>query len=180
MAKQVGNTGRQWYVVQVSSGHEDSVAKMIKQRSESMGMQDYIFDAIVPKEKQMVVKRGVRKMEEKKILSGYVLIEMIVTDESWFLVRNTPNIKRVLGAGTIPIPVTDDEFKKVKKHMGDAAPKVKMDFMEGDPVVITKGPFATYEGQVTTIDPKGKVIVTVSLFGRDTPVELEHDSVKKR
>ncbi len=180
MAKQVGNTGRQWYVVQVSSGHEDVVAKVIKQRSESMGMQDYIFDAIVPKEKQMAVKKGERKVEEKKFLSGYVLVDMIVTDESWFLIRNTPNVKRILGAGTIPIPVTDNEFGKIRKHMGDSSPKVKVDFLEGDPVMITKGPFTGYEGQVSQIDPKGKVVVLVSMFGRDTPVELDHDSVKKR
>jgi len=123
---------------------------------------------------------GQRKIEEKKFLSGYVLVDMIVTDESWFLIRNTPNVKRILGAGTIPIPVTDMEFGKIKKHMGDSSPKVKVDFLEGDPVTITKGPFSGYEGQVSQIDPKGKVVVLVSMFGRDTPVELDHDSVKKR
>jgi transcriptional antiterminator NusG len=145
-----------------------------------MGMQDKIFDAIVPKEKKIKIHNGKRTTVEEKIFPGYVLVEMIVTDDSWYVVRNTPNVTGFVGSGTIPTPISDEEIQYLQKRMGIEEPKFKVDFILNDLVRITDGPFKDYEGKVGEIDEaKGKVKVMVTIFGRETPVELDFLQVKK-
>lgn len=181
MARQAQDTGRHWYVVHTYSGYEDAVREALLQRIESLGMQDMIFDVVVPKETQIVIKKGEPVTEEKRIFPGYVLVDMIVTDDSWYAVRNTPNVTGFVGSGTIPVPVSPEEWKVIKKHMGQAEPKFKIEFSEGDNVVVLDGPFANYDGIISNIDEeKGKVKVLITIFGRETPVELEFTQVKKK
>lgn len=180
MSKQQVTGERNWYVLHTYSGYEDSVAWNLKQRIENMGMQEKIFDAIVPKEKKIKIHNGKRTTVEEKIFPGYVLVEMIVTDDSWYVVRNTPNVTGFVGSGTIPTPISDEEIKYLQKRMGVEEPKFKVDFLIGDLVRITDGPFKDYEGKVGEIDEaKGKVKVMVTIFGRETPVELDFLQVKK-
>ena len=180
MAKQQVTGEKNWYVLHTYSGYEDSVAWNLKQRIESMNMQDKIFNALVPKEKKIKIKDGKRTTVEEKIFPGYVLVEMIVTDDSWYVVRNTPNVTGFVGSGTIPTPIAEEEMKFLQKRMGADEPKFKVDFEAGDLVRITDGPFKDYEGKVGEIDQaKGKVKVMVTIFGRETPVELDFLQVKK-
>jgi len=182
MAKQAKNTGRNWYVIHTYSGYEDAVREALLQRIESMNMQDMIFDVIVPKETQIVVKKGKPKTEKKRLFPGYVLVNMEVNDESWFVVRNTPNVTGFVGSGTIPVPVSAEEFGVIERYLqDDNQPKFKITLSKGDLVVVLDGPFASYEGVIDTIDEeKGKVKVMISIFGRETPVELDFDQVKKK
>jgi len=180
MSKQQVTGERNWYVLHTYSGYEDSVAWNLKQRIENMGMQDKIFDAIVPKEKKIKIHNGKRTTVEEKIFPGYVLVEMVVTDDSWYVVRNTPNVTGFVGSGTIPTPISEEEIKFLQKRMGVEEPKFKVDFIINDLVRITDGPFKDYEGKVGEIDEaKGKVKVMVTIFGRETPVELDFLQVKK-
>ncbi|MEK7075279.1 MAG: transcription termination/antitermination protein NusG [Patescibacteria group bacterium] len=180
MSRQQVTGEKHWYVLHTYSGYEDSVAFNLKQRIESMGMEDKIFDVIVPKEKKIKIKDGRRTTVEEKIFPGYVLVEMIVTDDSWYVVRNTPNVTGFVGSGTIPTPISDDEIKSLQKRMGVEEPKFKVDFVVGDLVRMMDGPFKDYEGKVAEVDEaKGKVKVLVSIFGRETPVELDFLQVKK-
>ncbi len=180
MAKQLVTGERNWYVLHTYSGYEDSVAFNLKQRIESMGMQDKIFDAVVPKEKRIKIHAGKRTTVDEKIFPGYVLVNMIVTDDSWYVVRNTPNVTGFVGSGTVPTPISEDEWKFLQKRMGAEEPKFKIDFVVGDLVRITDGPFKDYEGKVGDVDEaKGKVKVMVTIFGRETPVELDFLQVKK-
>ena len=179
MAKQESQ-GRKWYVLHTYSGYEDAVAEALRQRIETMNMQDFIFDVIVPKETQIEVKKGEQKLVEKRMFPGYVLINLIVTDESWYVVRNTPNVTGFIGSGTIPIPVSDDEIKRIRKRMGMKEPKFKANFNIAEIVAITEGPFSGYQGTISEIDEnKGKIKVLVSIFNRETPVELEFTQIKK-
>lgn len=181
MAKQAKGTGRNWYVLHTYSGYEDAVEKALRQRIESLNVQDLIFDVVVPKEVQIVIKRGEPVQEKKRIFPGYVLVDMVVTDDSWYVVRNTPNVTGFVGSGNIPVPVTPEEFGLVKKRMGMNEPKFKITFNMGDHVIITDGPFANYDGIVDKIDAeKGKVRVLVSIFDRETPIELDFTQVKKK
>jgi transcription termination/antitermination protein NusG len=180
MARQQVTGERHWYVLHTYSGYEDSVAFNLKQRIESMGMQDKIFDAIVPKEKKIKIKEGRRTTFEEKIFPGYVLVDMMVTDDSWYVVRNTPNVTGFVGSGTIPSPIDEEELAYLKKRMGADEPKYKIEFAIGDLVKITDGPFKDYEGKVGELDEaKGKAKVMVTIFGRETPVELDFLQVKK-
>ena len=180
MPKQVTTGEKRWYALSTYSGHEDAVGHNLRQRIESMGMDDKIFNVLVPKEKKIKVKAGKRHTVEEKIFPGYVLVEMVVTDDSWYVVRNTPNVTGFVGSGTIPTPVSDDEIKSIMKRMGQEEPKFKIEFMEGDLVRMMDGPFKDYEGKVSEIDEnKGKVRVRVNIFGRETPVELDFLQVKK-
>jgi len=180
MAKQQVTGERHWYVLHTYSGYEDSVAWNLKQRIESMGMQDKIFDCIVPKEKKIKIKDGKRTTVEEKIFPGYVLVEMIVTDDSWYVVRNTPNVTGFVGSGTIPTPVSDEEMKYLQKRMGVEEPKFKVDIEVGELVRITDGPFKDYEGKVSGVDEeRAKIKVLVPIFGRDTEVELDSLQVNK-
>ena len=143
-------------------------------------MQDYIFDVVVPKESQIVMKKGKPVEEKKKIFPGYVLVDMNVNDESWYVVRNTPNVTGFVGSGTIPVPVSGDEYKIVQRSMGEQGAKFKVDFQLGDHVIVLEGPFVNYDGIVSAVDEeKGKVKVMITIFGRETPVELDFTQVKK-
>jgi len=180
MAKQLLNQGRRWYVIHTYSGYEENVAQNLKQRVDSLDMEDKIFNILIPTEKKIKIKNGKRKVTEEKIFPGYILVEMVVTDESWYIVRNTPNVTGFIGTGTIPTPIGEAEVKALQKRMGVEDPKFQIDVVIGSPVRINEGPFKNMEGKVTAIDEvKGKVKVSVSLFGRETPVELDFLQIKK-
>ena len=171
---------RAWYAIHTYSGYEEKVAESINQRVESVDMADKIFGVMVPKEKMIEIKNGKRKVVEKKIFQGYVLVDMKMTEDAWYIVRNTPGVTGFVGTGTDPTPVSDDEIKKIKKRMGVEDPKHNIDFAIGEVVNITDGPFKGFDGAVSEIDAqKGKLKVMVSMFGRETPVELDALQVKK-
>ncbi|MDP4007573.1 MAG: transcription termination/antitermination protein NusG [Candidatus Peregrinibacteria bacterium] len=181
MAKQAQNTGRNWYVLHTYSGYEHAVREALLQRTESMSMQDFIFDVVVPEETVIVMKKGKPKEEKKRLFPGYVLVDMMVNDESWYVVRNTPNVTGFVGSGTIPVPVSAEEWKVVKKHMGESEPRFKITFDVNDEVLILDGPFANYEGMISKVDEdKGKVTVLINIFDRETPVELDFTQVKTK
>jgi len=163
-----------------SGGYEEKVADSIRQRAQTIDMADKIFDAIVPKEKQVQIKNGKRKIVDAKIFQGYVLVEMKLTDETWYIVRNTPGVTGFVGSGTSPTPVSEAEITKIKKRMDIEDPKHQIDFSEGEVVNVIDGPFKGFDGAVSEIDAaKGTLKVMVSMFGRDTPVELDALQVKK-
>jgi len=171
---------RQWYAVHTYAGYEEKVADSIKQRIDAVDMADKIFDVLVPKEKQIEIKNGKRKVVEKKIFQGYVLVEMKMTEDAWFIIRNTPGVTGFVGSGTDPTPMSDAEVAKIKKRMGVEDPKHHIDFSIGEVVSIVDGPFKGFDGAINEIDTqKGKIKVLVSMFGRDTPVELDALQVKK-
>jgi transcriptional antiterminator NusG len=180
MAKQHSTGERHWYTIHTYSGYENAVVRNLKQRIESLGMQDKIFNAVVPTEKKIRVKGGKRVTEEERIYPGYVLVEMIVDDESWYVVRNTPRVTGFVGSGTQPVPLTEAEYNALMKRMENDAPKHRVDLALDDIVSIVDGPFKELEGKVGEIDEeRGKVKVLVSMFGRETPVELDFLQVKK-
>jgi len=180
MPKQKLPQQKNWYVIHTYSGYEDAVAKNLKQRAESLGMEDKIFNVLVPKEKKIKIKSGKRKTVEEKIYPGYVLVEMIVTDDSWYVVRNTPNVTGFVGVGTTPVPVSSKEVETLKKRMGVETPQYKIEVKPGDSVKIVDGPFKDFDGKVSEIDEaRGKIKVLVNMFGRDTPVELDSLQIKK-
>lgn len=171
---------RAWYAISTYAGYEDKVADSIRQRIDSIDLADKIFDAIVPKEKQIEIKNGKRKVVDRKIFQGYVLVEMKLSDETWYIIRNTPGVTGFVGTGTQPSPVSEKEITKIKKRMGVEDPKYTVNYAIGEVVSITDGPFKGFEGTVSEIDPaKGKLKVMVSMFGRDTSVELDALQVKK-
>lgn len=180
MAKQQLIQKRNWYVIHTYSGYEDAVCKSLKQRVESLGLEDKIFDVIVPKEKKIKIKNGKKTVVEEKIYPGYVLVNMIVTDDSWYVVRNTPNVTGFVGVETTPVPVSTEEINALKKRMGVENPQYKINVEVGDLVKITDGPFKDFNGKVSEIDQeKGKIKVLVNMFGRDTPIELDSLQIKK-
>jgi len=180
MAKQKTDGERHWYAIHTYSGYENAVARNLRQRIESLGMQDRIFDVVVPTEKTIKVKGGKRVTEEERIYPGYVLVDMVVTDDSWYVVRNTPRVTGFVGSGTQPVPLQKKELDALMNRMKDEAPKHQMDFAPDDVVMIVDGPFKELEGKVGEIDEsRGKVKVLVSMFGRETPVELDFLQVKK-
>ena len=171
---------RAWYAISTYGGYEDKVADSIRQRINSIEFADKIFDAIVPKEKQIEIKNGKRKIVDKKIFQGYVLVEMKLSDETWYIIRNTPGVTGFIGNGTQPTPVSEKEITKIKKRMGVEDPKYSVNYEIGEVVSITDGPFKGFEGTVSEIDgQKGKLKVMVSMFGRETPVELDALQVAK-
>ncbi len=180
MAIQKGDKQRHWYVIHTYSGYEEAVARNLRQRIDSMGMQDKIFNVIVPKEKKIKIKAGKRVEEGVKIYPGYVLVDMIVTDESWYVVRNTPRVTGFVGSGTQPVPMTEEEIEKLFARMNSETPTHTIDLQLNDAVVITDGPFKDLDGKVGEIDEeRGKVKVLVPMFGRETPVELDFVQVKR-
>lgn len=180
MPKQTQQQGRRWYVLHTYSGYEENVARNLRQRIESMDMEDKIFNVLIPTENKIRIKNGKRKVVTEKIFPGYVLVEMIVTDDSWYVVRNTPNVTGFVGSGTTPTPISEEEVKALQKRMGVEEPKYKIDVLVGSPVRIVDGPFKDFEGKVNELDEaRGKVKVLVSMFGRETPVELDFLQVKK-
>lgn len=180
MARQELDQGRNWYAIHTYSGYENAVARNLKQRIESLGMEDKIFNVIVPVEKKVKIKGGKRVLAEEKIYPGYVLVDMVVTDDSWYVVRNTPRVTGFIGAGVIPVPLDESEIRELFKRMGDESVKHKIELTAGEAVTIVDGPFKDFEGKVNEIDEeRGKVKVLVSMFGRETPVELDFLQVKK-
>ncbi|MEK7091602.1 MAG: transcription termination/antitermination protein NusG [Patescibacteria group bacterium] len=180
MARQELNQGRNWYAIHTYSGYENAVARNLKQRIESLGMEDKIFAVIVPVEKKVKIKGGKRVTLEEKIYPGYVLVDMIVTDDSWYVVRNTPRVTGFIGSGVIPVPLDIKEVNELFARMGDETVKHKIDLIIGESISIVDGPFKDFEGKVSEIDDeRGKVKVLVSMFGRETPVELDFLQVKK-
>ncbi len=171
---------RAWYTISTYSGYEDKVAESINQRVGSPEFEGKIFDAIVPKEKRIEIKNGKRKVVDRKIFQGYVLVEMCLSDETWYIVRNTPGVTGFIGNGTQPTPVSEKEIAKIKKRMGVEDPKYSVNYEMGEVVSIIDGPFKGFEGTIAEIDTqKGKLKVMVSMFGRETPVELDALQVKQ-
>ncbi len=180
MAKQLGDNERHWYAIHTYSGYENAVSRNLKQRIESLGMQNQIFDVVVPTEKKIRVKGGKRVVEEERVYPGYVLVDMIVNDESWYVVRNTPRVTGFVGSGTQPVPLQKEELDILMKRMSTDVVKHQVDLSVGEAVSIVDGPFRELEGRVGEIDEeRGKVKVLVSMFGRETPVELDFLQVKK-
>ncbi len=180
MAKQDPGRGRQWYVIHTYSGYEENVKHNLEARIESFDMQDKIFQVLVPKEKKIKIKNSKRTVVEEKIFPGYVLVEMIVTDDSWYVVRNTPNVTGFVGSGTIPTPIAEKEVQSLMARMNVEEPTHKIDVEVDTPVRIVDGPFKNFEGKVSSVDAdRGKIKVLVSMFGRETPVELDALQVKK-
>ena len=169
-----------WYTIHTYAGYENAVERNLKQRIESLGMEGKIFDVIVPTEKKIRVKGGKRIVEEEKIYPGYILVRMIVDDDSWFVVRNTPRVTGFVGSGNTPVPMEESEVTSLMKRMTAEAPKHRIDLVKDDPIVIADGPFKDLEGKVGEIDEdRGKVKVMVSMFGRETPVELDFLQIRK-
>lgn len=180
MAKTRYDSSRNWYAIHTYSGYEDKVADSIRLKINTVGMADKIFDVMVPKEKQIEIKNGKRKVVEKKIFQGYVLVEMQLTDDTWYVIRNTPGVTGFVGTTTTPTPVSEAEIAKIKKRMGVEDPKHHINLAIGEVISIIDGPFKGFDGSVSEIDKaKGKVKVMVSMFGRDTSVELDALQVKK-
>lgn len=174
------DTSKQWYAIHTYSGYEEKVAESIRQRAESLDMKDKIFQALVPKEKMIEIKNGKRRVVEKRIFQGYVLVQMKMSEDAWYIVRNTPSVTGFVGSGTEPTPVSDEEIEKIQKRMGLEQPKHKIDYQVGEVVNIIDGPFKGFDGTINEIDQqKGKLKVLVNMFGRDTPVELDSLQVKR-
>ncbi|MDD5032828.1 MAG: transcription termination/antitermination protein NusG [Candidatus Pacebacteria bacterium] len=172
--------GRYWYAIHTYSGYEDAVVRNLKQRIESLGMEDKIFNVVVPTEKKIKIKGGKRNIVEEKLYAGYVLVEMMVTHDSWYVVRNTPRVTGFVGSGTTPTPLREDEIDNLFQRMGAKEPKYKADISVGEQVKIVDGPFKDFEGRVSETDEsRGKIKILVSMFGRETPVELDFLQVKK-
>lgn len=174
------DTSRQWYAVHTYSGYEEKVAESVRQRAASLDMGDKIFEVLVPKEKMIEIKNGKRKVVEKRIFQGYVMVNMKLSEDAWYIVRNTPGVTGFVGSGTEPTPISQDEMEKINKRMGLEQPKHKIDYNVGDVVSITDGPFKGFDGAINEIDAqKGKLKVLVNMFGRETPVELDSLQVKR-
>ena len=166
--------GRAWYVVHCYSGYENKVRHSIEQRIETMGMQDKIFDVVVPTEEEIEIKDGKRRTVERRVFPGYILVQLIMDEDSWYVVRNTPGVTGFVGMGNEPTPLRSDEVAKIMNRMEAEAPKVKFNFQPGEKVRIRSGPFSDFIGTVDEIDvERAKVKVLVSFFGRETPVELD-------
>ena len=171
---------RAWYVIHTYAGYEDQVAKEIQERAKGVDMANKVYNVMVPKEKTVVIKNGKRRTVMQKIFQGYVLVEMRLSDETWFIIRNTPGVTGFVGTSTTPTPVSEKEIAAIKKRMGAEEPRHDIDLQIGEVVNIVDGPFKGFEGSVSEIDhEKGKIKVMVSMFGRDTSVELYALQVKK-
>ncbi len=180
MATKRYDTSKQWYAIHTYSGYEEKVAESIRQRADSLDMKDKIFQALVPKEKQIEIKNGKRRVVEKRIFQGYVLVQMKMSEDAWYIVRNTPSVTGFVGSGTEPTPVDPEEIEKIQKRMGLTEVKHRIDFAIGEVVNITDGPFKGFDGSISEIDAqKGKLKVLVNMFGRETPVELDSLQVKR-
>jgi transcriptional antiterminator NusG len=176
----VVDDGREWFVIHTYSGYENKVKTNLEHRLLSMGMQDKIFQVVIPTEEEIEIRDGQRKTVQKKIFPGYVLVQMIMDDESWYVVRNTPGVTGFVGSGTRPVPLDDTEVKSILRQMRAEEPRVKVGFQVGQTVRIIDGPFVDFAGQVDEINlEKGKVKVLVSFFGRETPVELDFLQVER-
>jgi transcriptional antiterminator NusG len=172
--------GRRWYVVHCYSGYENKVRHNLEQRIETMGMKDKIFDVVVPTEEEIEVKEGKRRTIERRVFPGYILVQMILTEDSWYVVRNTPGVTGFVGMGNEPTPLRPEEVAQIIRRMEAEAPRVKVTYKAGQKVRIIDGPFNDFIGTVDAIDmERAKVRVMVSFFGRETPVELDFLQVEK-
>lgn len=172
--------GRAWYVVHCYSGYENKVRHNLEQRIETMGMKDKIFDVVVPTEEEIEVKEGKRRTVERRVFPGYILVNMILSEESWYVVRNTPGVTGFVGMGNTPTPLRPEEVTQIIKRMEAEAPRIKVTFKSGERVRIVDGPFNDFRGTVSEIDmERAKVRVMVNFFGRETPVELDFLQVEK-
>lgn len=172
--------GRSWYVVHCYSGYENKVRHNLEQRIETMGMKDMIFDVVVPTEEEIEVKDGKRRTIERRVFPGYILVNMILTEESWYVVRNTPGVTGFVGMGNDPTPLRPEEVAQIIKRMEAEAPRIKVTFKPGERVRIVDGPFNDFRGTVDEIDmDRAKVRIMVNFFGRETPVELDFLQVEK-
>jgi transcriptional antiterminator NusG len=172
--------GRAWYVVHCYSGYENKVRHNLEQRIDTMGMKDKIFDVVVPTEEEIEVKEGKRRTVERRVFPGYILVNMILSEESWYVVRNTPGVTGFVGMGTQPTPLRPEEVAQIVKRMEAEAPRIKVSFRSGERVRIVDGPFNDFRGTVSEIDmERAKVRVMVNFFGRETPVELDFLQVEK-
>ena len=178
---EIKDGGRHWYAVHTYSGYEDAVARYLKQRVDSLAMNDKIFNILVPKETKIKIKNGKRRTVEEKIYPGYVLVDMTLTEDSWYVVRNTPRVTGFVGPdSTTPVPLSRDEIDALMARMGSGQMKFKVEFKVGELVKITDGPFKDYDGKISEIDEeKAKIKVLVPIFGRDTAVELDSLQVQK-
>lgn len=180
MSKQQLEGQRNWYAIHTYAGYENAVVRNLKQRIESLGMEDKIFSVLVPTEKTVKVKGGKRVEEDQKIYPGYILVDMIVTDDSWYVVRNTPRVTGFVGSGVTPVPLEKKEVDQLLGRMNTQTVKHAIDLAPEDAVIITDGPFKELEGKVSEVDAeRGKIKVLVSMFGRETPVELDFLQIKK-
>ena len=171
---------KRWYVIHTYSGYEKKVKTNLEHRIESMGMDDKIFQVLVPEEDEIEIRGGQRVTVQKKVYPGYVLVEMVLDPDSWFVVRNTPGVTSFVGSGNRPTPLMEGEVKKILKQMGVEAPKFKLQFTKGQSVRVKDGPFAEFIGTVDEVNPeRNKVKVLVSIFGRETPVELDFLQIDK-
>jgi transcription termination/antitermination protein NusG len=172
--------GRAWYVVHCYSGYENKVRHNLEQRIETMGMKDKIFDVVVPTEEEIEVKEGKRRTVERRVFPGYILVNMLLSEESWYVVRNTPGVTGFVGMGNTPTPLRPEEVAQIIKRMEAEAPRVKVTYKPGERVRIVDGPFNDFRGTVSEIDmERAKVRVMVNFFGRETPVELDFLQVEK-
>src|SRR5437763_1280521 len=168
------DTGRRWYVIHTYSGYENKVKTNLEHRITSMDMGDKIYQVLVPTEEEIEIKNGKRHPVERKVFPGYVLVEMIMGDDSWYVVRNTPGVTSFVGSGNKPTPLTDGEVRAILRQIKLDAPKYKVAFTKGEAVRVTDGPFTDLHGVVDEVNPeRNKVKVLVSIFGRETPVELD-------
>ncbi|MGQ9531570.1 MAG: transcription termination/antitermination protein NusG [Desulfotomaculales bacterium] len=171
---------KQWYVVHTYAGYENKVKANLEKRIQSMNMEDKIFRIVVPTEDEVEFKDGKRRITKRKIFPGYVLVEMIITDDSWYVVRNTPGVTGFVGSGSRPVPLTEAEVRQVMRQMGQDEPRPRISLAVGEKVKIVTGPFEGFVGTVEEVHPeKGKARVMVSMFGRDTPLELDFSQVEK-
>ena len=171
---------KQWYVIHTYSGYENKVKANLEHRIESMGVEDQIFQVLVPMEEEIEIRNGQRQTVNRKVFPGYVLVEMAMSDESWYVVRNTPGVTSFVGSGNRPLPLDENEVKKILKQMGVETPKFKVQYSKGQSVRVKDGPFAEFIGTVDEVNPeRNKVKVLVSIFGRETPVELDFLQIEK-
>ncbi len=169
-----------WYIVHTYSGHENKVKSAIEQRIGNLNLKDYIFDILVPIRNKIAIKRGKKETITEKIFPGYILVKMILTDSSWLAVRTTPGVTAFVGVGNKPTEISEEEVKTIQKFTLEAAPQFKSNFTAGEAVKIIDGPFAEFLGSIESIDEeRGKVKVLVSIFGRETPVELDFLQISK-
>jgi len=174
------DTGRRWYVIHTYAGYENKVKTNLEHRITSMDMGDKIYQVLVPTEEEIEIKNGKRHPVERKVFPGYVLVEMIMGDDSWYVVRNTPGVTSFVGSGNKPTPLTDGEVRAILRQIKLDAPKYKVAFTKGEAVRVTDGPFTDLHGVVDEVNPeRNKVKVLVSIFGRETPVELDFLQIEK-
>ncbi len=171
---------KDWYVIHTYAGYENKVKKNLESRIISMDMEDKIFDIIIPVEDVVEIKGRKKTITQKRVFPGYIIVQMVLNDDSWFVVRNTPGVTGFVGAGAKPTPLSENEVERILKKVGFEKPKPKTEFDVGQNVRVTKGPFVDFSGSISEIDiDKGKLKVYISIFGRETPVELAFDQVAK-